>query len=118
MNDNEFLDLMGEVEKYLKASEHSMFAENPERMADIQEAVGIASKLVESAEISFSDDPLKLGCLAIRIDFYDMVVRGRDEIEQFKALISKADNFEIGAIGDEKTRMSIMFYNALFKKNM
>ena len=115
MNNKEFLDVMKKIEEHLNSTP-GLFTENPERMADVKEAVDIASELFGDARISFSDDPLKVGCMALRIDFYDMVVRGSDEIESFNKLISKADNFEIGAIGDEQTRMSIMFYNALTKK--
>ena len=116
LNNTEFMNLMKEVEGYLEASKDCLFAENPARMADIQEAVSIASSLFSDAQLSFSDDPLYLGSMALRIDFYDMIVSGKDEIERFNKLISKADNFEIGAIGNEKTRMSIMFNGVLIKK--
>ena len=47
------------------------------------------------------------------IDGYDITVRGSREIELFRELISKANNFEIYPVGDEKIRFAIMFDDVL-----
>lgn len=113
LNNSEFLDLMEQIDKHLASNK--AFVGNPKRMADIENAARIASTLFEHVDISMSDDLLQIGSLALRLDFYDVIVRGENEINAFIELISKADNFEIGSLDNERTRLSIMFQNALVR---
>ena len=111
MDDKEFERLMGELEKYL-ASE-KVFIKNPKRIEDVQRATEIAAQLFSESEIAVDDDPLQMGALIVRIDGFDITVRGEREIELFNELVSRADNFEIYPVGDERVRFAILFNNAL-----
>ena len=111
MDDKEFDDLMVAIEKYLATEK--VFIKNPERFADVQRATEIATQLFSEAEIAIDDDPLQMGALIVRIDGFDVTVRGETEIKLFSELISKANNFEIYAVGDERVRFALLFNNAL-----
>ena len=113
MTDKEFMDFIESLNQYL-ATEKT-FIKNYERFDDVKRATEIANELFSDASISVVDDALQLGSLVIRIEGYDIVVRGEREIELFTELISKADNFEIYPIGDEKMMFAVMFNNALIK---
>lgn len=111
MDDKEFETLMQELSDYL--AREKVFIKNPERFADVERATEIATQLFSDATISINDDPLQMGALIVRIDGFDVTVRGAREIELFSALIAKADNFEIYPVGDERICFAILFNNAL-----
>lgn len=111
MNDKEFMDLMSDLQEYL--AREKVFIQNPVRYAEIQHATEIAKELLKDYDISIKDDPLQMGALILCIEGYDIMVQGEREIKLFTELISKANNFEIYPIGDERIKFSILFANAL-----
>lgn len=110
MDKQEFMGLMGELTKHLE--KEKIFIKNPVRFAEVERAMEIAKELFMDSKISIEDDPIQMGALILRIEGFDVVVRGTREIKLFIELISKADNFEIYAINDG-IRFSILFNNAL-----
>ena len=113
MDSQEFKGLMAELAQYLESEK--VFIKNPARFAEIDTAFQIASQLFTDAEVTISDDPLQMGALILRIECYDIVVRGQDEIALFSALITNADNFEIYSAGEEKIKFSLVFSGALIR---
>jgi hypothetical protein len=113
MNNTEFNALMDALKEYL--DKEKVFIKNPERFADIERATEIASALFSDMDIIIKDDPLQMGALIIKITGLDITVRGEREIALFKELISKADNFEIYAFGDDDITFSILFNHALVR---
>ena len=112
MDEKEFTGLMNELSKYLK--KEKVFIKNPVRFAEFERATEIAEELFKDSNISIEDDPIQMGALILRIEGFDIIVRGEREIELFTELVSKADNFEIYAI-DDGIRFSILFNDALIK---
>lgn len=113
MDNKDFETLMQALSTHLETEK--VFIKNPERFAEVERATEIAAMLFADAEITIDDDPLQMGALIIRIDGYDVTVRGATEITLFIELISKADNFEIYAVGDERVRFALVFTNALMR---
>ena len=111
MDDKEFEKLMAALTKYLESEK--VFIKNPERFADVERATEIATQLFSDSTVSVDDDPLQLGALIVRIDAFDITIRGEREIKLFVELVSKADNFEIYPVGDEKVCFAILFNHAL-----
>ena len=111
MNYSEFMDFIRALTDYLE--EEKVFIKNPARMADVERAVNIAKELFTNMQVNVVDDSIQLGSLVVRIDAYDITVRGTRERELFMELISKANNFEIYPVGDEKLRFAIMFDDVL-----
>ena len=103
-----FTKIMG---KHLQIPKH--FTINGERLADVDQAVAVAHKLFGDMQIALQDDPLETGSLVLCIKGFDVVVRGKHEIELFTALISKADNFEIYATKGNNVEFNIMFNKVL-----
>lgn len=114
MDDKEFLSLMERLNDYLKREK--VFIKNPARFAEVQQATEIATKLFSDAKVTIEDDPLQMGALIVRIEGFDIIVRGKREISLFVQLISKADNFEIYPVTSEKIRFAILFNNALIRR--
>lgn len=120
MTDDEFMSFMTEsefaknIKEYLNTEK--VFIKNPERYNDVIHAKQISEELFQdSCKIAIDNDPLQLGSLILCINGYDVTVQTTREMKLFKELISKADNFEIRPIGDEKLEFSIMFNDALTK---
>lgn len=113
MDDKEFETLMQELGSYLEREK--VFIKNPDRFAEIERAMEISAQLFSDASIAIKDDPLQMGALVVRIDCFDVTVRGETEIKLFTELISVADNFEIYPVGDERLCFALMFGNALTK---
>ena len=113
MDDKEFETLMQALSSHLEREK--VFIKNPDRFDDVRLATEIAYELFPDATIAIDDDPLQLGALIVRIDLFDVTVRGTTEIERFAALISKANNFEIYPVGDERVRFALVFRDALFR---
>lgn len=113
MTDSEFMKFVEGLNAHLEREK--IFMKNPSRLADVKRATEIANELFADANISIVDDGLQLGSIAIRIEGYDVVVRGAREIKLFTELVSKADNFEIYPVGDEKMKFAIMFNDALIR---
>lgn len=113
MTDKEFMNFVEELNEYL--STEKIFIKNRKRFDEVKQATEIANELFADAKISVVDDALQLGSLVLRIEGFDIVARGEREIVLFTQLISKADNFEIYPIGDEKIMFAVMFNNALIK---
>lgn len=111
MNDKEFNELMAELTDYLEREK--IFIKNPARMIDVQRATEIALELFADAKVTVADDPLQTGALIVRIEAFDVTVRGEREINLFREMISKADNFELYPVGDERLNFAILFGNAL-----
>lgn len=107
MNEKQFLDTMTE---YLESQK--VFIQNPQRMKDVSSAYELAQRLFPDSKIELKDDPIQMGAIFLCVEDFDISVR---ETEIFSKLISKADNFEIYATGDENVRISIMFSNALIR---
>ena len=114
MDDKEFLDLMKELDDYL--TREKIFIKNPARFAEVQRATEIATQLFSDAKITIEDDPLQMGALIVRIEGFDIIVRGKREISLFIKLIGKADNFEIYPTTDGKIRFAILFNSALIRR--
>ena len=111
MNDKEFGLLAEGLRAYLEREK--MFVKNPARFAEVERAFDIAQKLFSDSEVSIADDPIQMGALILRIEGYDIIIRGQEEIDLFSELISKANNFEIYATADEKIRFALVFSGAL-----
>ena len=113
MDSQEFKGLMAELSQYIESEK--VFIKNPVRFAEIDTAFQIASQLFSDSSIEIADDPLQMGALILRIECYDIVVRGQDEIALFSALIANADNFEIYPTSDDKIRFALVFSGALIR---
>ena len=113
MNDKEFITFAEHLQKYLEMEK--VFIKNPARFAEVEEAFNLAQQLFADSDITIADDPLQMGALILRIEGYDIVIRGQEEIALFSELISKASNFEIYPIGDEKVKFALVFSGALTK---
>ena len=111
MDDKEFVLLAEKLQKHLEREK--VFVKNPARFAEVEHAFLIAQKLFSASEVTIADDPLQMGALILRIEGYDIIIRGQEEIALFSELISKADNFEIYALGDEKIKFALVFSGAL-----
>lgn len=107
MDDKEFQAIMGSLAQYLEMPK--AFVPNPERLAEVQRATVIANRLFADMTVSVKDDPIQMGALILCIEGFDIVVRGKEEIELFTALIAKADNFEIYPVNGESIKVSIVF---------
>lgn len=112
MDEKEFTGLMNELAEYLKREK--IFIKNPVRFAEVERATEIAEELFADSKVTIEDDPIQMGALILKIEGFDIVVRGEREIKLFTELISKADNFEIYAVEDN-IRFSILFSNALIR---
>lgn len=113
MNDKEFTDLLLQLNNYLRMEK--IFIEDPARMNDVKHAIEIARELFQDSKVYINDDPIQIGALIIRIEGFDITIRGQREIKLFQELIDKADNFEIYSIGDEHVRFAILFEQALIR---
>lgn len=113
MDDKEFETLIHALSEHLEREK--VFIKNPVRFAEVQRATEIASALFTDATIAIDDDPLQMGALIVRIEAFDVTVRGATEIESFAELISKANNFEIYPVGDERLRFALVFRDALIR---
>ena len=113
VNEENFMALMRDLNAYLEREK--VFIKNPDRFPDVMHAMEIAAELFKDSEIEILDDPLQMGSLCVGINGFDILVRGKREIELFKELISNADNFEIYAKGKETVQFSIMFNRALIR---
>lgn len=111
MTDEEFMNLAEKLGEYIQTDK--VFFKNPARCADVERAVEIAEKLFKEAKITIKDDPIQMGALIVHIEDFDIVVRGQEEIELFKELISKASNFELYPTNDETVKFSLLFNEAL-----
>lgn len=111
LNDKQFMDLMDEFQKYLEREK--VFIQNPVRYAEVKHATEIAKELFQDYDIAIKDDPIQMGALILCIEGFDIVVQGEREIKLFTELISKANNFEIYPIGDERIKFSIVFADVL-----
>ena len=112
MDDKEFMGLMGGLAEYLEREK--IFIKNPVRFAEIERATEIAKELFTDSKVCIEDDPLQMGALILKIEGFDIIIRGKREIELFIELISNADNFEIYS-AEEDVIFSILFNNALIK---
>ena len=108
MNEEEFLSFAELLSEYL--GREKVFIKNPARISDVEDAGEIAREIFPFATISLKDDPLQMGALILCIEDIDIAVR---EIESFKSLIGKANNFEVCPIGDDRVRLSVLFNKAL-----
>ena len=113
LDDKEFMSLMEGFAQYLETEK--VFIKNSARLAEVQHATEIAKQLFLDSKVSLEDDPLQMGALILRVEGFDVVIRGEREINLFKVLISKADNFEIYPIGDERIKFSMVFSGALIR---
>jgi hypothetical protein len=114
LHDDKFMELIGVIQRYKDANKD--FVVNDIRMAEVKKAITVAEKLFVDMSISVKPDALQLGNTVICIEGFDIVVRGKEEIDLFTELISRADNFEIYA-GNESVKFSIMF-NGVYTVNV
>ena len=105
------MDFFKALQKYLETEK--VFIQNPKRWEEVQRATEIANELFSDGEVTVEDDPLQMGALIIRINMFDIVVRGEREINLFSELISNASNFEVYSTGNESIRFSLVFQNVL-----
>jgi hypothetical protein len=105
------MDLMDALQKYLEREK--IFIQNPVRYAEVQRATEIAKELFKDYDIAIKDDPIQMGALILCIEGFDISISGEREIKLFTELISKANNFEIYPIGDERMKFSILFADVL-----
>ena len=111
MNDKEFALLAKGLQQYLERDK--VFIKNPERFAEVENAYVIAKKLFADSVVTIEDDPIQMGALILDIKGYDIVIRGQEEIALFSEMISKADNFEMYPIDNEKICFALVFSRAL-----
>ena len=111
MNDEEFMSLADKIDEYIKADK--VFVQDLNRTREIKNAAEIAGQLFPNAKIDVADDPLQMGALILCIEDFDIVVRGVTEIDLFNDMVSKANNFEIYSIGDERVKIAILFNSVL-----
>ena len=112
MDEKEFMSLMEGLSDYLEREK--VFIKNPVRFAEVERATEIAEELFADSKVSIIDDPLQMGALILKIEGFDIVVRGEREIKLFTELIENADNFEIYAV-DDNIAFSILFNDALIR---
>lgn len=108
MNEVNFDCFTEALKQYLEMKK--IFIQNPKRMAHVNAATEIACKLFPHAKITLGDDPMQMGAIILYVTDFDIVVR---ETKEFIELISKADNFEVYPINDERLCLAILFGNAL-----
>lgn len=113
MDDKEFMDLMNELKEYLEREK--IFIQNPARYDEVVRATEIAKELFVDCDIAIKDDPIQMGAAILCIDGYDIIIRGTREIKLFSELISKANNFEIYPVGNERMRFSLLFADVFTK---
>lgn len=94
MNENELMAKVFDAAGQYLAKE-KVFVQNPDRIREIDAAVAIAKELFARCTVTINDDPMQLGTMYVHIEGFDMVVRGKREIEMFCDMIAKADNFEL-----------------------
>ena len=111
MNDNEFVIFAERLAEYLKVEK--TFVQDLARTREVKDAMEIARQLFPDAKIDIEDDPLQMGALILCIEDFDIVIRGATEIDLFKTMVSKADNFEIYSVRDNIVRVAILFNHAL-----
>lgn len=111
MNDEEFVSFAAKIDEYLKAEK--TFIQDLNRTREIKNATEIAHQLFPDAKINIADDPLQMGALILCIEDFDVAVRGVTEIDLFNDMVSKADNFEIYPIGNDKVKIAILFGRVL-----
>ena len=111
LNNEDFMGLIDELSEYLR--KEKVFIQNPVRYAEVQRAATIAKELFKDYSISIKDDPIQMGALVLCISGFDITIQGEEEIALFTELISKANNFEIYPVGDERVKFSIIFANVL-----
>ena len=111
MDDKEFELIAQDLQQYLE--HEKVFVKNPTRFAEVEAAYSIAKQLFADSDVSIADDPIQMGALILRIEGYDIVIRGQEEIELFSTLISKADNFEIYSLAEDKIKFALVFSGAL-----
>ena len=105
------MSFAAKIDEYLKADK--TFIQDLNRTREIKTATEIAGQLFPNAKIDIADDPLQMGALILCIEDFDIVVRGVREIDLFKDMVSKADNFEIYSIGNERVKVAILFNRVL-----
>lgn len=110
MTEKEFMQFTDLLTEYLEAEK--VFVQNPKRMADVEEAYGIADCLFPEAKITIEDDPIQMGAVFLQVDDFEISVT---ETKVFRELIAKADNFVVYPIDSETLRLSIMFDHALIR---
>ena len=115
LSNEDFMGLMDELAEYLR--KEKVFIQNPVRYTEVQRAAAIAKELFKDYSISIKDDPIQMGALILCISGFDITIQGEEEIALFTELISKANNFEIYPVGDDKVRFSILFANVLKRIN-
>ena len=113
MNDEEFIGFAAKIDEYLKADK--AFIQDLNRTREIKTATEIAHQLFPDAKIDIADDPLQMGALILCIEDFDIVIRGATEIDLFKEMVSKADNFEIYSIGNEMVKIAILFNRVMHR---
>lgn len=111
MEDEKFIEMLDALKEYL--DEDKVFVKNIRRLSEIEHATHIAQKLFADMEITLEDDPLQMGALILCIKGYSVEVCGKENLDLFKELIDKADNFEIYPDGEDKVEFSIVFCGAL-----
>ena len=107
MDDQKFLQFLGELKEYLEKPK--MFVTNLDRARDFYRAVSTAEQLFPDSTVTIQDDPLQTGAMSLHIEATDFVVRGEREIDLFNSVIALADNFEIYSKGKDKVHFATVF---------
>lgn len=110
MDDKEFMNLANALGEYLEKPK--VFVKNPQRIAEVEQAITIAEQLFPTAKITIKDDPLQMGALILCVEDFDISI---GEIELFCAMVDKANNFSIYPKGNEAIQFSIVFNKALHR---
>ena len=108
--EEEFKNFAAILTEYLETQK--VFVQNPQRIQEVNASTEIACRLFPEAIIEIKDDPMQMGAVVLSIEDFELTVR---ETEEFVALISKANNFEIYHCGDDMVRMEVLFRNALIR---
>lgn len=107
LNDQQFQQFLGELQRYLR--QPKVFVTNLNRAREFYNAVDLAQQLFPNAKIEIREDPLQTGAMSLHMEAIDIVVRGEREIKLFIKLIELADNFEIYPINDEEICFAAVF---------
>lgn len=113
MTDEQMQVVFTKLKEYL--DKEKVFIENPFKMQDVRKAAEILHQLFPDVEIKIENDPLQMGALILSFDYFDMIVRGAQELELFAEFTTLVDNFEVYSIGREKVHVAAVIQQALIR---
>ncbi|MBQ3017401.1 MAG: hypothetical protein IJD89_00495 [Clostridia bacterium] len=113
MNDETFMGILKQLEKYLATEKK--FIVNTFRETEFKKAIELACKLFPDAKIYTNDDPLQMGAMILCIEDYNISAAGETEINLFSDIIALADNFEFYSLSNGDVKFAAVFQNVLVR---